>query len=156
MNAASLQLLKTKTSLIFFSLVLSLTAGPLLAAAAQDDPERRQAFQLYEEAKYTEALPLFEKLAAAHPDDRDVIKILGLLVIGQTAYLKDPPARKEARRRGRELLVRAQQLGSNDTLVPTVAAKATSTTTTRPCSDCVRGSTRGDANARWGVDTAPP
>lgn len=95
---------------------LILTAAPA-PVAAQDDEERRRAFELFRDAKHTEALPLFEKLAAAHPDDRDVIEAYGLLVITQTAYLKDPAARKQARLRGRELLLRAQKLGANSALL---------------------------------------
>jgi len=87
-----------------------------LTVVAQDD-DRTRAFQLYKDAKYTEALPLFEKLAAASPNDRDVIEALGLMTATQTAYLKDPEARKQARTRARELLLRAQKLGSNNTLI---------------------------------------
>jgi len=84
---------------------------------AQDDPERTRAFQLYEEAKYAEALPVFEKLAAKYSEDRDVLKTYGFLMIGQGAYLKEADARKEARRIGRELLLKAQKLGAEDALL---------------------------------------
>ena len=99
--------------------ILFLLVSPLCAPlrAQEPDPDRTRAFQLYEEAKYTEALPLFEKLAAKYPADREVIKTYGFLVMGQTAYVKDAAARKEARRRGRELLVKAQQLGADDPLL---------------------------------------
>ncbi|HEU4797214.1 MAG TPA: hypothetical protein VFT02_16385, partial [Pyrinomonadaceae bacterium] len=80
-------------------------------------PERVRAFQLYKDAHYAEALPVFEKLAAKYPEDRDVIKTYGYLVIAQNAFVKDAAGRKEARRRGRELLVRAQELGATDALV---------------------------------------
>jgi tetratricopeptide (TPR) repeat protein len=83
---------------------------------AQDD-DRARAFQLYKDAKYVEALPLFEKLAVANPNDRDVIEALGLMTASQTSYLKDPEARKQARVRARELLLRAQSLGANSALV---------------------------------------
>jgi tetratricopeptide (TPR) repeat protein len=83
---------------------------------AQDD-ERTRAFQLYKDAKYTEALPLFEKLAVANPNDPDVLEAFGLMTASQTAYLKDPEARKQARVRAREILLRAQSLGSNSALV---------------------------------------
>jgi tetratricopeptide (TPR) repeat protein len=104
---------------IFATLFLGLLlVTPSLAVhATQDDEERRRAFQLFKDAKHTEALPLFEKLAAAHPDDPAVIEAFGLLVITQTAYLKDPAARKQARLRGRELLLRAQKLGANSALL---------------------------------------
>jgi len=99
--------------------ILFLLVCPLCTVlrAQEPDPERARAFQLYEEAKYTEALPAFEKLAVRYPEDRDVIKTYGFLIIGQTAYMKEAAARKEARRRGRELLVKAQQLGANDALM---------------------------------------
>jgi tetratricopeptide (TPR) repeat protein len=100
-----------------FPAFLLLTCFVFPALGAQEDPERVRAFQLYEEANYTEALPAFEKLAAKYPEDRDVIKTYGFLVLGQTTYVKDAAARKEARRRGRVLLVRAQQLGANDALL---------------------------------------
>jgi tetratricopeptide (TPR) repeat protein len=96
---------------IFCTLLLALSV-----VAAQND-ERTRAFQLYKDAKYTEALPLFEKLAVASPNDRDVIEALGLMTAMQVAYFKDPEARKQARARGRELLLRAQSLGADSALV---------------------------------------
>ena len=97
---------------VFCTLILAVS----VAVAAQDD-ERSRAFQLYKDGKYLEAMPLFEKLATATPNDRDVIEALGLMIATQTAYLKDPEARKKARVRGRELLLRAQSLGSNNHLI---------------------------------------
>lgn len=104
-------------------IVVTLLLGLLLLTpsfavfAAQDDEERRRAFQLFKDAKHTEALPLFEKLAATYPNDPAVLETYGLLVMTQTAYLKDAAARKQARVRGRELLLRAQKLGANSTLL---------------------------------------
>jgi tetratricopeptide (TPR) repeat protein len=106
--------LKLTTPLVVLLLILCVLCP---AFGAQDDAERARAFQLFEEAKYAEALPVFEKLAAKYPDDSAVIKRYGLLMMGQGAYLKDPAARKEARRRGREILIRAQELGAGDALV---------------------------------------
>src|SRR4051794_30549601 len=93
---------------ILCTLLLAIT----VVSAVQKD-ERSSAFQLYKDGKYVEAIPLFEKLALANPDDRDVIEALGLMTASQTAYLKDPVARKQARARSRELLLRAQKLGAN-------------------------------------------
>ena len=90
---------------------------PAVTATAQDDPDRSRAFQLYKDAKFTEALPLFEKLATAHPDDRDIAELHAILVATQAVYLKDAEARKQARLRGRELLLRAQKLGANSPLL---------------------------------------
>lgn len=83
----------------------------------QDDPERQRAFALFNDGKFTEALPLFEKLAARYPEDPQVIETYGTVMIWQTPNLKDPAARKEGRRRGRELLLKAQTLGANTVLL---------------------------------------
>lgn len=88
-----------------------------LASAQDGDAERLRAFQLYKEGKFIEALPLFEKLAARYPEDASVFETYGLVMLGQTAYLKDAAARKEARKRGREILVQAQKLGADSPLL---------------------------------------
>ena len=107
---------RTLTSIILLLFIFSFSSS-LRAQQQQTDPERVRAFQLYDDANYTEALPAFEKLVAKYPEDRDVIMTYGFLVLGQTAYEKDAAARKEARRRGRELLAKAQKLGANDQLL---------------------------------------
>src|ERR1044071_3499721 len=91
-------------------------------AAAQDDPDRTRAFQLYHDGKYVEALPLFEQLALKYPDDPAVIENLGTMVFTQSAYLKTPEERKSARKRGRALLLQAQKLGANDALLNALIA----------------------------------
>jgi tetratricopeptide (TPR) repeat protein len=108
------------TLLVSIAILFLVVCSSSTVCRAQDDPERTRAFQLYEEAKYTDALPLFEKLAAKYPEDRDVLKTYGFLTIGEGAYLKDAAARKEARRRGRELLAKAQKLGADDALLKTM------------------------------------
>ena len=102
-------------------LVLLLLAS-FATTAAQDDPERQRAFQLYKDAKYVEALPLFEQLALKYPDDHEVIEDLGMLVYMQSAYLKDSAERKTARKRGRALLVQAQKLGSDSVILNALIA----------------------------------
>lgn len=107
----SLRLLVT---LLFACLLLAPTPA---AFAQQDDEERRRAFQLYKDAKYVEALPAFEKLVASHPDDPEVWETYGFIVLGQNAYLKDAAARKEARLKARDILLKAQKLGANSPLL---------------------------------------
>ena len=114
MHAPILRRTLTLSVLLLFVISVSTAFG---AQQQQPDPERVRAFKLYEDAQYTEALPAFEKLAAKYPEDGEIIMTYGFLVLGQTAYQKDAAARKEARRRGRELLVKAQQLGANNQLL---------------------------------------
>jgi tetratricopeptide (TPR) repeat protein len=102
---------------ILCTLLLALTV-----VAAQDDAERQRAFALYKDGKYVEALPLFEQLALKYPEDPAVIESYGMLVFIQSAYLKTPEQRKTARKNGRALLVQAQKLGSNNTMLNALIA----------------------------------
>ena len=107
-----------RQTLTFSFLVLLLLVSPVLTASgAQDDPERTRAFRLFEDFNYAEALPAFEKLAAKYPEDREVIKNYGLLLLMQAPSVKDEATRKETRRRGRDFLIKAQKLGADSTLL---------------------------------------
>src|SRR6185369_17548836 len=108
--------------LLKHGILIVLLLAPFVTARAQDDEERRRAFQLFKDVKYTEALPAFEKLAASHPDDPEVMEIYGLLVLSEATHLKDPAARKQARVRGREILMRAEKLGENSALLKALLA----------------------------------
>jgi len=46
-----------------------LTSAQVAENATQDDPESRQAIELYQQGKFVDAMPLFEKLVADHPSD---------------------------------------------------------------------------------------
>src|SRR4051812_35835387 len=97
--------------------ILVLLLASFGTAAAQDDSDRQRAFQLYRDAKYVDALPLFEQLAIKYPEDPAIIENLGMLVFTQSAYLKTPEERKSARKRARALLVQAQKIGANSVLL---------------------------------------
>ena len=110
--------IRRRTLQLSFVIIALLFSPSYTTLRAQEpDPERTRAFQLYEEGKYAEALPAFEKLAAKYPEDGNVLKTYGFLIIGRTAYENDAAARKEARRRGREFLVKASHLGADDSLL---------------------------------------
>ncbi|MDX6306701.1 MAG: hypothetical protein QOI77_3670 [Blastocatellia bacterium] len=107
---------------IFLNACLAAIVGIILSAPVvalgrvQEPSERQRAFDLLHESKYVEALPLFEKLATANPDDPQLIYWLGFLHIAKANNLKDPAERKAERKRGREFLVRAKELGARDEL----------------------------------------
>src|SRR5262245_34494001 len=85
------------------------------------DAERERAFQLLDENKYTEALPVLEKLAAAKPDDLPVIERLSItLLIDATITKKDRDEIKKEMVRARSLALKAKQLGSNSPLIEIV------------------------------------
>jgi len=105
--------------------VIVSAAASATVLAVQDDPERQRAFALFNESKIAEALPLFEKLAVRYPEDREVLEPLGMLLISQAGSLKDAAARKEMRKRGREVLVKAQKLGANSALLKSMLESVT-------------------------------
>jgi tetratricopeptide (TPR) repeat protein len=105
--------------LVLASFTTATAQGQLLP---EKDLDRERAFQLYRGGKYPEALPYFEQLALKYPDDPAVIETLGMLVFTQSAYLKTPEERKSARKRGRTLLLQAQKLGANDTMMNALIA----------------------------------
>ena len=106
-------------------LVVIVSAASATVLAVQDDPERQRAFALFNESKIAEALPLFEKLAVRYPEDREVLEPFGMLLISQAGSLKDAAARKEMRKRGREVLVKAQKLGANSALLKSMLESVT-------------------------------
>jgi tetratricopeptide (TPR) repeat protein len=106
----------------FGALLLWLCAGCYSPAVEAQTPDqnadlRRQAVALMEQVRYTEALPLLEKLIAAQPDDAQMQFYLGFALNGQAYNTKDDAARRTLRIRAREALVKAKKLGTSETIV---------------------------------------
>lgn len=101
-------------SILLIFLCLAVTPAVI---AQKDDPERQRAFTLFNDWKLAEALPLFEKLAPRFPEDAQLFEAYGMTMIWHAALLKEAPARREARKRGRELLVKAEELGARSALL---------------------------------------
>jgi tetratricopeptide (TPR) repeat protein len=106
---------------IVFLFVLTLSAFvPLCAQTGNDDEykaERANAMQLYNTNNHLEALPLFEELAKRQPEDRDVLLSLAACLIDHSATMEDQGAAAKERIRARGILLKAQQLGNNSTLL---------------------------------------
>jgi tetratricopeptide (TPR) repeat protein len=81
---------------------------------------RRRAAELVGQQKYTEALPLLEKIAAAEPADAQTQFYLGFALIGQANNTKEPAARKTLRVRARAAFVRAKELGVTEPVLDAV------------------------------------
>jgi tetratricopeptide (TPR) repeat protein len=105
-------------------LLLLLSAAPHSAAATRqtqtgesvDEMEQKVA-GLIKQQKYTDALPLLEKLAAAEPDKAYIHFYLGFALVAQANNTKDAAARKPLRVRARAAFVRAKELGVNEPVV---------------------------------------
>jgi len=78
---------------------------------------KQKAAELVKQQRYTEALPILEKVAAAEPDDAQTQFFLGFALIGQANNTKEPAARKALRVRARAAFVKAKELGMNEPLV---------------------------------------
>ncbi len=97
-------------------LALLVSAARRTPAQNPDDfqTERARAIQLINESKFAEALPVFERLAASSQADSQIIYGLGIALLMTADQTKDEEARRKVRLRGRETLVRAQQMGVAD------------------------------------------
>jgi tetratricopeptide (TPR) repeat protein len=84
------------------------------ALAAQNDPERQSAFELFAQQQFAEALAPLEKLAARHPDDGQVLARFGLTLFLHTISEPETPQRNQRRARARAALVRAKELGYDE------------------------------------------
>jgi tetratricopeptide (TPR) repeat protein len=107
---------------LLFALILLALTLPSAARAQKQGGEdlgemRQRAADLVKQQKFTEALPVLEKLAAAEPDNAETQFYLGFALIGQANNTKDEAARKTLRVRARTAFVRSKELGITQPIV---------------------------------------
>ena len=96
---------------LLVSLLLTIASSATQAQTPESAVElKRQAAALMKENKYTEVLPILEKIQALQPDDGETQFYLGFALIGQATNTKDVAARKALRVRARAAFVKAKQL----------------------------------------------
>jgi tetratricopeptide (TPR) repeat protein len=115
---------------VLFCLLTLLVFSPIKFAqtSAQEkfdyDAERKKALQLTEENKYSDALPILEKLAATKPDDAVVLECLALTVVVSATVSKKPAEEiKKDLIRARSLALKSRDLGHNSSLVQLILEK---------------------------------
>jgi outer membrane protein assembly factor BamD (BamD/ComL family) len=72
--------------------------------SVEDTPEFHQADELYQQGKFVDAMPLFEKLTADHPSDLVVREQWAWCLVQYSSTITDPDERKKrvsARERSR-------------------------------------------------------
>lgn len=106
------------STLVLFGILFYQPGTIAARAQAQESyaTQRARALQLYDQNKFTEAVPLLEKLSAQNPDDVLVLSRLGFALYASTATIKDTELRKQVRARARTTLLRANELGDNSDL----------------------------------------
>jgi tetratricopeptide (TPR) repeat protein len=105
---------------LLITLFFVLLCSPIINIAAQEpatenpnDLKLRVA-ALLKETRYTEALPLLEKIAKLQPDDGETQFYLGFALAGQAVNTKDNAARKALRIRSRAAFIKAKSLGYSE------------------------------------------
>jgi len=99
------------------ALVALLVSAPVpLRAQDTYKADRDRAVKLFGESKYTEAVPILEKLMEQNPNDVVVLSSLGFSLFVQSSTIKDPAARQQARERARAILLRSKELGDDSNL----------------------------------------
>jgi tetratricopeptide (TPR) repeat protein len=99
---------------LFVLLVLSF-ALPVQAQTGENVADlKRQASELLKQTKYTEALPVLEKIASLEPSDGETQFYLAFALLGQSKNTQDDAARKALRVRARNAFVKAKALNFNE------------------------------------------
>jgi tetratricopeptide (TPR) repeat protein len=102
-------------------LLLSVSAACALQiyAQANETPEqlKQRAFTLIDQIRYTDALPLLEKIVIAEPNNARVHFYLGFALQGQAVQIKDDAARRALRVRAREAFLKAKALGIDEPII---------------------------------------
>ncbi|MBZ5524145.1 MAG: tetratricopeptide repeat protein [Acidobacteriia bacterium] len=84
--------------------------------ANQDDPERKEAFALFEQHKMAEAVPLLEKVVARYANDTAAHEHLGVALVSRSSTWTEPEKQKADLLAARRELLRARELGDNSPL----------------------------------------
>lgn len=87
-----------------------------------NDPERKEAFDLYHQGKAPEAVALLEKVIAKYPDDTAAHEALGAALLTRSATQTDSEKEKADRLRARAEMLRAKDLGDTSDVCRTLLA----------------------------------
>lgn len=105
-------------TLLAICLVIVFNSTSLRSQTGQDLAElKRQAAELTKQTRYTEALPLLEKIVAAEPDNAETHFYLGFALIAQALNTKDDGQQRALRVRARNAFIKAKQLGSTEAIL---------------------------------------
>ncbi|MGH9874211.1 MAG: tetratricopeptide repeat protein [Pyrinomonadaceae bacterium] len=101
-----------------FSLSSSFYCQPISAQTAESIEElKKKASQLMDQTRYTEALPILEKVVSAEPENARMHFFLGTALLGQAINTKGAAERKALRVRARNAFIRSKSLGIEEPVV---------------------------------------
>jgi tetratricopeptide (TPR) repeat protein len=109
---------RTTRIAILFLFVSVACALPIYAQTNESNEQLKQrAITLIDQIKYTDALPLLEKIVLAEPDNARMHFYLGFALQGQAVQIKDDAARRALRVRARAAFVKAKDLGIDEPII---------------------------------------
>ncbi|MEO7970655.1 MAG: tetratricopeptide repeat protein [bacterium] len=108
-------MLHRKRSLATVAILFFLLSSFCLSSYAQTDTGlaelKQKVAELTKQTKYTEALPLLEKLVAAEPGNPEMVFQLGFALVAQANATIETSDRRALRVRARNAFIRAKELG---------------------------------------------
>lgn len=105
----------SRFAVLLFCLATVWHAAAIYAQTDESITELKQrAVALMKQTKFTEALPLLEKIVAVEPDNAEMQYYLASALLGQVANTKDEAARKTLRIRARKAFIKSKELGINE------------------------------------------
>ena len=108
----------TCLAVLLICLSSSLYYSPVAAQTSESIAKLKQhAIDLTKQTKYTEALPLLEKIVTAEPENAEMQFYLGFALVAQAANTSDEVQRKALRVRARDTFVKSKQLGIREPVV---------------------------------------
>ena len=110
-------------TLILLLSAIGITASTAKAQTPADTAEEKnKALDLIKQQKYTEALPLLEKVLIAAPEDGESQFFYGFALLGKSKTVKDKEEQKQLNIRARKSFLKAKQLGIRSQLLDALLA----------------------------------
>lgn len=113
--------LRFSTSLVTVFILLA-SVSTIAAQESGYEQQRKHAFELWEQNRMTEAVPILESLAKAKPEDVVVQERLGFALYVAAESITDAEQKKAQRKRARDIMLHAREMGDNSNLINTVLA----------------------------------
>jgi tetratricopeptide (TPR) repeat protein len=114
-------MLHRKTSLAGFVALLLTLFSICLDSYAQTDTDleviKKKVAELTKETRYTEALPLLEKIVAAEPKNAEMVFQLGFALIARANAIIETADKQALRVRARNAFIRAKELGLQEPVI---------------------------------------
>jgi len=102
---------------VFFLVLLGSSSAQTAPKSVEVMPDFHQADELYQQGKFVDAMPLFEKLTADTPSDIVVRERWAWCLVQYSSTIIDPEERKKARIRARKVALEVKAMGDDSQLL---------------------------------------